>query len=253
MTANYEFGVINLYQCEKGFCTDIRSFDYHYILYVHKGKGIYKIGSKKYKALMGDTFYCPPHVDNTIIADQEDPFLLSGLEYKTRQDLAALIKPCSNILNNSFLTQCIKRMIDEYIYRKKYSQQICDSILAVLVNYLIQISDSQFSNEIDIAGSILEYIVSNTHRNVTHKELSEVFSYHKNSINRILADKTGLSLKKYQIELRIKKASELLKYSNKSVNEIAEICGYNNLSFFSKQFKQKTGYTPLSFRYRIRL
>lgn len=257
--------VINLYQCDAGFTTEKRVFDYDYLLYVHSGKGIYKIGSTSYTAAMGDLFYCPPFVGNTIIADSKDPFLLSGVEFcpdvesvsgvqfcpgvqACEPDYRRILKTRFSLLSNRFLIETVWEMIREYRYGKIGSEEICDALLAVLLENLQRMSQGAEEGKTDPAKEILDYIADNLHRPITHQELSRVFSYHKNSINRLLVRETGLSLKNYVIELRIRKASELLKYSNKSIGEIGEFCGYNSAVFFSRQFREKTGMTPMQFR-----
>lgn len=239
--------VINLYQCEAGFCTEKRVFDYDYLLYVHSGKGSYKIGSVLYTAAMGDLFYCPPFVGNTIIADENDPFLLSGIEFCAPEYRAGMEKRFS-LLSNHFLIDVIWEMIREYRYGKIGSEKICDALLVALLENIQRMTQGIEEGKGDPAKEILDYIVNNLHRTITHEELTNVFSYHKNSINRLLIRETGLSLKNYMIELRIRKASELLKYSSKSIGEIGEFCGYNSAVFFSRQFREKTGMTPMQFR-----
>jgi len=239
---------INLYQCERSFLTSKRIFDYHYLLYVHKGRGNYQIGNKKYQAFAGDIFYCPPYIENMIAADDHDPFLLSGIEFNTRDMISEEMKRQNNILSESFLISCINEMIKESAYQKMHSGEICNSLATVLVNSLLRISGTLPVSEEDISRALLEYIISNIHRNVTLGELSKVFSYHRNSINRFLKSATGLSVKNYQIEQRIKKASDLLAYSSKDVGRIAELCGYSTPAFFSRQFMEKTGLSPLRFR-----
>jgi len=250
ISLNCQLDNINLYQCSPGFCTDKRVFDYHYILYVHRGRGSYKVGSRKYAASAGDIFYCPPFIENTIMADLMSPYLLSGIEFRINGNsgMNLPINAHSNIIRNDFLVKCINEMIREYSYGKMYSREICNSILSVLIRSLIRLSKTQSPDNSDIAGEMLDYVVSNFNRNLSHRELSEKFAYHKNTINKILKNATGLSLKNYLIDLRIKKASELLVYSNKPLNEIAEICGYSNPVFFSRQFKLKVGVTPMQYR-----
>ena len=60
-----------------------------------------------------------------------------------------------------------------------------------------------------------------------------------------------MSLMNYVIELRMKYACELLSYSNLSVLEISQKCGYNYQSYFSRQFKKKFGISPNDFRANI--
>lgn len=249
-----KMNVINLYQCDSGFETSRRVFDYHYMLYVHRGKGRYVIGNKTCPAIMGDLFYVPPGVGNTILADVEDPFLLSGIEFvlqdqspENRMALAGLCHK-TNILKNSFLEETLQQMVKEYHIGRMYSSQICSSLLGSLVMKLLQSQVMGGQEQDQMKGQILDYIVEHMQEGITHQELSAVFACHKSTINRILTASTGMSLKNYLIDLRLKKAGELLKYSNKSMSEIAELCGYQSSIFFSRQFKQKMGVTPLHFR-----
>lgn len=247
MLKNVKMDVINLYQCEPGFCTEKRIFDYDYLLYVHRGKGSYKIGGTIYTAAMGDLFYCPPFVENTIIADEDDPFLLSGIEFCAPEYREGMERRFS-LLSNRFLIDAVWEMIREYRYGKIGAEKICDALLMTLLENIQRMGQKSGEGKRDLAKEILDYIANNLHRNITHEELTKVFSYHKNSINRLLVRETGLSLKNYVIELRIRKASELLKYSSKSIGEIGEFCGYNSAVFFSRQFREKTGMTPMQFR-----
>ena len=48
----------------------------------------------------------------------------------------------------------------------------------------------------------------------------------------------------YLNHIRIEKSIELLENTTKSINEIAEIVGYNSLNNFYKNFKIKKGMTP---------
>lgn len=203
---------------------------------------------------MGDLFYVPPGIGNTILADEKDPFLLSGIEFvsldQSSENKSALagLNHKTNILKNSFMRDTIQQMVKEYQIGRMYSSQICSSLLGALVMKLLQ---SQITGEMEpdqIKGQILDYIVEHMQEGVTHQELSAAFACHKSTINRILTAATGMSLKNYLIDLRLKKAGELLKYSNKSMSEIAELCGYQSSIFFSRQFKQKMGVTPLHFR-----
>lgn len=80
---------------------------------------------------------------------------------------------------------------------------------------------------------------------------------------RALAAEAGLSLAQYarrfqrlfgcsphefQIQQRIEKARHLLRESQMRVGEVSEALGYRNLGYFSRQFKEKTGFTPLEIR-----
>ncbi|NNF35757.1 MAG: helix-turn-helix transcriptional regulator [Saprospiraceae bacterium] len=55
---------------------------------------------------------------------------------------------------------------------------------------------------------------------------------------------TGYSPYQFYLKIKMEKAKELLLNSNKSISEIGYICGYTNLSHFSRQFKKEFGVLP---------
>lgn len=240
--------VINLYQCEPGFQTGKRIFPYHYMLYVHSGKGRYRIGTKWYESEMGDLFYCPPGLENQIAAGTDDPFLLSGIEWTSDGGFPDEIPERVNLRTCHYTSGLIQKMVEEYAFGRMYSSDLCDLMMAELLFSCMRLGRETAGLRQDVGRELLNYIRGNLARPVTHKELEQVFSYHRSSINRILLEMTGMTLKNYQIDLRIKRAAELLKYSRKTMGEIAEECGYAGPIFFSRQFKEKTGMTPSEFR-----
>ena len=241
--------VINLYQCDPGFCTGMRVLSCQYLLYVHSGKGAYQIGDTIYQASMGDIFYCPAGKGHMILADTKEPFLLSGIEFCCDHvKIEKHLLPVGNILFDPFLISVIREMIHEYTYGMTDSEWVCDQLLTTLILRLMRIFQNEEFKRESIVSTILEYIHSHWNQEIPHSELSRKFSYHKNSINRLLISATGMPLKQYQIDLRIKKACTLLAYSEKTIEEIAELCGYSSDTYFCRQFKEKVGITPSEFR-----
>lgn len=245
--------LINLYQCTPGFFTVERVFDYHYLLYVHKGLGAFKIGNTLYTGTMGDILFCPAGVANTIYADEKDPFLLSGIEFRLWGEPdgkagAHRLLPKINLLHNPHGVGLIRQMVDEIAYSRIYSGQIADALMTALYLELLRVSQIGVQDEGNVTLQMLDYIKGHFDREITYRELSERFSYHKSSINRLIRAATGMSLREYLIDLRLKAAMELLAYSRRPQNEIATLCGYNSAIFFSRQFKEKTGSTPSDYR-----
>ena len=65
---------------------------------------------------------------------------------------------------------------------------------------------------------------------------------------RVFKKEEGISITDYVIRMRIKKASELLQYSEISINEIAMKVGYDNFSYFSRLCKKMLGCSPKDYR-----
>ena len=58
---------------------------------------------------------------------------------------------------------------------------------------------------------------------------------------------TGKTITEYINEVRLKKSIELLKSGNVNITEIAIICGFNDVNYFSRLFKKKYGVSPTKF------
>lgn len=59
---------------------------------------------------------------------------------------------------------------------------------------------------------------------------------------------TGLSPLAYQLSLRLWRAKRLLKSSDRSIAEIAEMLGFRSQAYFARFFRKETGLSPTAFR-----
>lgn len=70
----------------------------------------------------------------------------------------------------------------------------------------------------------------------------------KSHLIRVFNKTFSLTPKAYISKIRINKAKELLKASDKSITEISYDCGYKSLSTFYDNFKKVEGMSPMSYR-----
>lgn len=66
-------------------------------------------------------------------------------------------------------------------------------------------------------------------------------------LKKLFIKKFGLPPVKYIIQLKIHYACDLLRSELYTVTQVAEICGYANAHFFSRQFKEYVGIAPSTF------
>lgn len=74
-----------------------------------------------------------------------------------------------------------------------------------------------------------------------------VFMSHS-QLHRKLEALTGLSPNQFIRSVRLKKAKELLLNDSLSIAVVSMECGYNDPGYFTRVFKQETGYTPQEWR-----
>lgn len=72
------------------------------------------------------------------------------------------------------------------------------------------------------------------------------------TLRRLFREHTGVSLKQYQTDVRIRRAFELLRNSDRSIKAIAGYLGYSSPFHFSAQFRKSTGLAPSEWRVKNR-
>lgn len=265
--------LINLYPCSEGFNSGARRLYDHYFLYIHKGKGEYIIGDKTYRAVTGDLFYCPPGVSNTIIADQRDPFLLSGINFDFTQKYCdnPLLYPIQaelfnaqnvtefvefidfkgfddkfSLPNDNSVREIILEMIDTANTQKKYTSLHINGLLQVLISKVLHhIGKQELNNANPTKGDeIIKYISNHFRTEITNSSIAQVFHYNPDYINKVVLMYTGVTIKQYVIDLRVREAIQLLHYTNMDIGSIALQVGFSSVHYFSRIFKNKTGLPP---------
>jgi len=67
-------------------------------------------------------------------------------------------------------------------------------------------------------------------------------------LGRIFRDETGENFSDFVIRKRLEKAQELLGNPKLKIYEVADLVGYKQLTYFSRQFREAFGMTPGDFR-----
>ena len=99
---------------------------------------------------------------------------------------------------------------------------------------------------------IHNYIKDNIHENVSLKELSDKLSLSKEAFCRFFKRTFDKTFSQYLNEYKITIASKMLIETDFSVSEVGYRTGFNNLSFFFRQFQKYKHVSPRSYRRAFR-
>lgn len=92
------------------------------------------------------------------------------------------------------------------------------------------------------------YIAQHLAGDVSLSRLGEEVYLNPFYLSRLFKRHTGVSITTYVIHARIEKAKELLRSTNRRVNDIALEVGFESASYFTRFFKRITGMTPVEYR-----
>ena len=94
----------------------------------------------------------------------------------------------------------------------------------------------------------IEYIRKHYNENITISHLASLESKSVSHYRTLFKKEVGVTPYEYILSLRINTACFYLEKSDRSIDEIAEIVGYDDQFYFSRIFKKKIGISPLKYR-----
>ena len=95
---------------------------------------------------------------------------------------------------------------------------------------------------------IKDYLDTHYHEKITLDLLAERFYINKFYLTRVFKEQFGQTVTNYLVQLRITQAKRLLRFTDRSIEAIAQECGLNDANYFSRLFKKVEGTPPGEYR-----
>lgn len=136
---------------------------------------------------------------------------------------------------------------DRFLIFFKIIKSICHHERIALSNFIY---DKPFTDrEGKRMQLVFDYVMTNYQREISLEEIASLSNMTKNAFCRYFKLRTNKTFFQFLIDIRIERASKLLlKNRELSVIEIAELCGFNNISNFNRKFKELKHSSPLQYR-----
>lgn len=235
------------------------------IFYLKSGSRTLLINGKWYELSAGDLIIIPPnclhyHVGKHAYLNYTLHFSKNFLLYylsdnmvkyflKNLQSILVIHLPDSQIHSFETIFQNLKYEYD--------SHQLAIGYMLLLIQLLIRnLPQSSSLKQLSSAnGKLLEtatkYIYANYHTITTIDEIVENCYVSRSYLCKIFKEELGQGIMHFLLEVKLEHARELLLTTTKSIQTIADECGFIDNSHFSKVFKKTYGKTPRAYRNSI--
>jgi AraC-like DNA-binding protein/quercetin dioxygenase-like cupin family protein len=107
-------------------------------------------------------------------------------------------------------------------------------------------------SESKIINDVYKYVAENFQKKITFSNAASVANMQKAAFCRYFKRKTKKKFTGFVNETRVMHARKLLAETDKSITEVAFSCGYENTSYFNRQFRLYCDMPPATFREQVR-
>lgn len=224
---------------------------------------------KFYSDIFGKNVDADEDLDvNTLVAElvTGDPENLLNMvrdrfSNKRRQDMVSvssilrIVSACQlacqsrNIeIDRDLLSQVTAVMCMDYSKVQTSAPEVLERLIQSTCSQITRQNEEIGGGYIRKAKQIVEKKVMEGVPDISVNMLANELGLSRNYFGKLFKSRTGMSLSNYVNNLRIKRATELLRTTNMKVYEVALAVGYENQSYFSIAFKENIGIPPSEFR-----
>lgn len=285
IATNFEANIIHSSQLKPfvKYHTDIGDIMPFYPMHWHKemeiirvqdGAGYFTINGDNYNASAGDVIFVSPYANHSIHRYSDELMSIDAILFDIEMLVAAIPDGCSL---KYFTPLLAGERFAPIIIRP--SNHMYHSIDQSLTSIFFSVSGEEVGYELSLKANLmwlfyhlyrydmirtgkqgsedkshrviktaLEYIKKNYGSAFSVAALAAECGYSDTYLMKLFKKYTGMTCIDYINNYRLNKAGEMLMSTTDPIIDIAISCGYSNISYFNKLFKETYAMTPKEFR-----
>jgi len=245
---------------------ELHRHDFYFVLFIKNGTGEHEIDFIKYEVDNYSVFFIRPgQVHQLKLEKGTTGFMLQFTSdfYAPRENPASVVlRKVSNKSHCHLSTErfekvalLLQAIFQEFTQKQDRYKEVVKASLDILFIELVRQSSNlnKIANEAKLytqerLEELQDLLEKNIHTKKQVSEYAEMLSmtpYQLNAITKASLQKTGSELINEHIILEAKR---MLIGTVNQVNQVADILGYDDPSYFIRFFKKQTGLTPEAFR-----
>ena len=218
------------------------------LLYYTKGEAYLYFGGKSFHVKSGDVLYLPKGIHNAEYS----------VTVKEKFALYNIYFDCNEPLPNEPLRIRTKSKEIESLYEKMYRDWFSkrDGYHFKILQRFYRLAELLHKEQLGYSTPTKTALLAPAEAYMSlhycdadfdYKCLTDQTGLSYSYFKKLFFDKYGMTPVKYITHLRINRACELLQTKMFSVTKVAELCGFDNVYYFSNVFKKSKGISPKNY------
>lgn len=162
------------------------------------------------------------------------------------------------VQGDEVVDRIFKTIVKEYFERPIMYNQNADALFHELVIHLVRnylktpFEYSPVTLRGGIANAVNEFLAHNFNKKLTIETIADTMGFNRHYMMRAFKKETGLTIAQQLKDIRLSRAADLMRNTQKPITEVAQLTGFESLSHFSREFKEELGETPADYRKKYR-
>lgn len=232
------------------------------INYVKKGRCILHLDNESINFKEGEMMIINSNVNHKFEAGQKGttllqleflPDIFNDVHFQTENAIPVSLFTTNNkvlkIINNIRIMRTVQRIVSELNVKKpRYEYLVVMYYAELLLLIYRYIDETKLASENNtILSKAIHYIQANYKTPITISSLAEALGCTDRYLRHLFRNNLNIAPLDFLNQVRINKAIETLRNTDMSIKEVSYECGFNSPQYFSRKFKEQTGYSPRNF------
>ncbi|MDF1575380.1 MAG: AraC family transcriptional regulator [Bacteroidales bacterium] len=228
------------------------------INYITHGSGVYETRSGRYPVKAGSLLVTRPGTWHRYRPDRKSGWTenYAGFDGRIPREIFSqgrpwAGKPVHYIGNREEFIDTYHRIFEIVLEEKPGFQQVASGMIMKLLGFMVSLEKQR-----NFSGKRMEKVIrevcfeirENIGKEIDFKGYAEQNNMGYSYFRKMFKQYTGIAPVQYQLDLKIRRAREMLASTDLSIKEIAFELGFQSIHYFSRIFKKKTGVAPSQIR-----
>ena len=231
------------------------------LFYVVDGKGEFNIQGQRFPVKPNDFVIINPQVEHTELSSPDEPleYIVLGINGLSFSNLTPVSEGGHQFSffnlrdEQKDILRYLNAMVQEATSQSMSYELVCHNLLEILLIKILRhqhfdLEVGKQSKATKDISFIKHYLETYYHESIQLEDLASMTHLSRFYISHSFKKEIGMSPMEYLIAIRIKESKILLRTTNYSISQVADIVGFTTPTYFSKQFRKSTGISPTDYR-----
>jgi len=218
--------------------------------YFVQGEAHYIVDNKTIDVAEGNLLVLPPGCTRKAVTSHKKPMHCFSVDFilkNSRNQLLSLPFPAKSMPGrHEDIIHLFNELTFSWIDKQPGYIIKCNGLLLQIIHRFLELiiyKAESYTGDTRITR-VIRHIGSHYSEHVTAKMMADMVGLHPTYFGALFNQTIGMSFNRYLIQTRVKNAENLLSSGEYRVGDVAEICGFTDISHFYKLFKLLKGFPP---------